>query len=65
MSGDLEGGEFAEQNRLTGEDQAAHATGKSCPRCGQVIEASQTARLVGGGAGEWAHDMCPIGSPDS
>jgi len=59
MSADLEQGDFGERDRLTGEDQAAHATGTTCARCGRVIEASQTARLRGPGEGQWVHDMCP------
>lgn len=35
----------------------AHATGRECPRCGTVIEASQPARRVGDA--DWVHDMCP------
>lgn len=35
----------------------AHATGRDCPRCGKVIEASQPARRVGDA--DWVHDMCP------
>ena len=35
----------------------AHAPGQECPRCGRVIEAGQTARLIGDG--DWVHDMCP------
>jgi hypothetical protein len=59
MSNYLEQSDFAERDRVTGEDQAAHATGTTCPRCGHVIKANQTARLRGAGAGEWVHDMCP------
>ena len=59
MSGELEHGDFAERDRLTGEDQPAHDTGVICSRCGRVIEAGQTARLRGAGEGEWVHDMCP------
>jgi hypothetical protein len=59
MSSYLEQSDFAERDRLTGEDQTAPATGTSCPRCGHVIKANQTARLGGAGAGEWVHDMHP------
>ena len=59
LSADLEQGDFAERDRFTGEDQAAHATGTTCSRCGHVIEASQVARLRGAGDGQWVHDMCP------
>ena len=61
MSVDLEQGDFAEQDRLAGEDHAAHATRTTCSRCGRVIEPGETARLRGPGAGEWVHDMCPAG----
>ena len=61
MSDDLEQHDIAEQDQQTGEDQAAHATGLICPRCGHVIEPNQTARLRGAGQGEWVHDMCPVG----
>jgi hypothetical protein len=60
LSTDLEGRDFAEQDRLTGEDHAAHAPGKVCARCGRVIAATQTARRRGADEGEWAHDMCPV-----
>jgi hypothetical protein len=59
MSNYLGRSDFAERDRVTGEDQAAHATGMTCPRCGHVIKANQPARLRGVGAGEWVHDMCP------
>jgi hypothetical protein len=49
----------AEPEDQTAEDQTAHVTGKTCMRCGHVIEASQPARLRGPGRGEWAHDTCP------
>jgi hypothetical protein len=57
---DLEDRDFAEQDRLTGEDHAAHAPGKVCARCGWMIAATQTARRRGAGDGEWVHDMCPV-----
>jgi hypothetical protein len=57
VSADLESGDFAEHDRPTGEDHAMHATGQTCARCGQVIEATQAARLRG--ADDWVHDMCP------
>jgi hypothetical protein len=59
LSADLEQADFGKQDRFTGEDLAAHATGTTCSRCGHVIEASQVARLRGAGDGQWVHDMCP------
>ena len=59
MSNYLEQSDFAERDRFTGEDQAAHATCTTSPRCGHVIEADQTARRRGAESGEWVHDMCP------
>ena len=59
LTADLADRDFAEQGRLTREDHAAHAPGQVCPRCGQVIEATQMARRRGAGEGEWVHDMCP------
>ena len=59
MSDGLEQNDLGDQDRRTGEDQAAHATGMTCPRCGHVIGANQTARLRGARQAEWVHDMCP------
>jgi hypothetical protein len=42
----------------TVEDNEAHAGGKICKRCGQVIRADQSARLTG--VDDWVHDTCPI-----
>jgi ADP-ribose pyrophosphatase YjhB (NUDIX family) len=43
--------------RPGGEDHAAHATGRTCIACGQVIEREQAARRRG--ESDWAHDVCP------
>jgi len=50
--------ELREQLNPTGEDNEAHAGGKICKRCGQVIRADQAARLSG--VDEWMHDTCPV-----
>jgi hypothetical protein len=42
----------------TGEDNEAHAGGKICKRCGQVIQANQDARLTG--VNDWVHETCPV-----
>jgi hypothetical protein len=41
----------------TGEDHFAHAAGRTCVACGQVIEPGQAARRRG--ESDWAHDVCP------
>ena len=58
--------ETAEQAKVrdelnpTGEDNDAHAGGKICKHCGQVIRADQAARLSG--VDDWVHDTCPVGT---
>jgi hypothetical protein len=47
-----------EQLNPIGEDNEAHAGGKICKHCGQVIRADQAARLSG--ADDWVHDTCPV-----
>jgi hypothetical protein len=42
----------------TGEDNEAHAGGKICKRCSQVIQANQAARLTG--VNDWVHETCPV-----
>ena len=39
------------------EDNEAHAAGKVCARCGNVITAGQDARL--GAHDRWVHEVCP------
>jgi len=39
-------------------DNAAHAPGKTCQRCEQLIAADQDARLLPDG--RWIHDTCPV-----
>jgi hypothetical protein len=46
-----------EELNPTGEENAAHAGGKICKRCGHVIQALQAARLTG--VDDWVHDTCP------
>jgi hypothetical protein len=49
--------EAGDQLNPTGEDNDAHACGRICKRCGQVIQADQDARLTG--VDDWVHDTCP------
>ncbi|MGH3226194.1 MAG: hypothetical protein ACRDPY_47225 [Streptosporangiaceae bacterium] len=56
---DPERAEQAEdQLNPTGGDNEAHAAGKICKRCGQVIQAYQDARLTG--VDDWVHETCPV-----
>ena len=57
----LEHADFAERQRETGEDHAAHAAGQICARCGLVIEPGQDARRRGESG--WVHDVCPVAEP--
>jgi hypothetical protein len=45
------------QDRAAG-DHFAHAPGRTCLKCGRVIEAGQPARKRG--ESRWAHDACPV-----
>jgi hypothetical protein len=45
------------QPTRTGEDHFAHAPGRICKACGDVIEPGQAARRRGDS--DWAHDVCP------
>ena len=56
----LEHADFSETQRDTGEDQAAHAAGEVCARCGREIQPAQDARLRGESG--WVHDVCPLSS---
>jgi hypothetical protein len=49
--------DFDEHDRTAREDQAAHAPGKTCEKCGQPITARQDARRRGESG--WVHDVCP------
>jgi hypothetical protein len=49
--------DFSEPGRDTGEDHSAHAAGRVCTSCGQVIGAGQPARRRGDAG--WVHDVCP------
>lgn len=49
--------DFGERDRDTGEDHFAHAKGKICKACGQMIEGGQAARRRG--ETDWVHDVCP------
>lgn len=55
-------GEFdREEQRLESreqEDHEAHAPGKVCERCGQMIADGQDARLKADG--NWVHEVCPL-----
>jgi hypothetical protein len=50
--------EAEDQLNPSGEDNEAHAGGKICKRCGQVIQATQAARLTG--VNDWVHETCPV-----
>jgi hypothetical protein len=49
--------DFSEPGHDTGEDHSAHAAGRICTSCGQVIGAGQPARRRGDAG--WVHDVCP------
>jgi len=49
--------EIKEHERPSGEDHLAHAPGRICEACEQVIEQRQAARRRG--ESEWVHDVCP------
>jgi ADP-ribose pyrophosphatase YjhB (NUDIX family) len=49
--------DIKEHERPSGEDHLAHAPGRTCKACGQVIEPRQGARRRG--ESDWAHDVCP------
>ena len=49
--------DYNERDRAGHEDQAAHAPGKTCAKCGQPITARQDARRRGESG--WVHDVCP------
>ena len=49
--------DFGEPDLRAGEDHAAHAPGRTCVACGQVIKPEQDARRRG--EADWAHDVCP------
>ena len=40
------------------DDHEAHAPGKVCERCGQVIVKGQDVRLKADG--NWVHEVCPL-----
>jgi hypothetical protein len=50
--------EAEDQLNPSREDNEAHAGGRICKRCGQVIQADQDARLTG--VDDWVHDVCPV-----
>ncbi len=49
--------DFGERERDTREDHYAHAPGRACRACGQIIERGQPARRRG--ESDWVHDVCP------
>jgi hypothetical protein len=53
----LASADFTEADRDTGEDHSAHAAGKTCASCGELITARQPARRRGDT--DWVHDVCP------
>ena len=46
-----------DERQPSGEDHFAHAPGRTCEACGQVIEPGQAARRRG--ESDWVHDVCP------
>jgi formylmethanofuran dehydrogenase subunit E len=49
--------EELEVDDLDPESNEAHAAGQVCERCGEVITATQDARLLPDG--HWQHEVCP------
>jgi len=49
--------DIKENERPGGEDHSAHAPGRTCKACGEIIEPGQAARRRG--ESDWAHDVCP------
>jgi hypothetical protein len=49
--------DFSEPGHDTVEDHSAHAAGRVCTSCGQVIGGGQPARRRGEAG--WVHDVCP------
>ena len=49
--------DIKEHERPSGEDHVAHAPGRICIACGELIEPKQAARRRG--ESDWAHDVCP------
>jgi hypothetical protein len=47
-----------DEDRLSWDDNEAHAAGKVCARCGAVISASEDARRRADG--QWVHEICPV-----
>ena len=56
-SAELAHADFSERSRVTGEDHAAHAGGRTCRACGRTIRPEQDARRRGEAG--WVHDVCP------
>ena len=54
----LEGKDFSDPDRDTGEDHFSHAAGRTCVSCGGAIGAGEPARRRG--ETDWAHDVCPV-----
>ncbi len=54
---DLEQADFVKQLWLITEDHSAHAAGKTCARCGRLIEASHDVRRRV--FRDWVHESCP------
>lgn len=53
----LQGADFTDRRDGTVSDAFAHAPGRICKKCEQVIEARQPARRSG--VERWVHDTCP------
>jgi hypothetical protein len=56
QSRELANADFSEPDRPTAADHELHVAGKVCAYCGEVISASQPARLAG--ESDWVHDSC-------
>jgi hypothetical protein len=57
LGGPAEHHPVSHQGGARPDDNEAHAAGKVCARCGQVIAPSQDARRRAGG--RWVHEVCP------
>jgi len=54
---ELENTDYTPNDRPAGDDLYAHAAGRICGKCDQIIEPGQPARRRGESG--WVHDLCP------
>jgi hypothetical protein len=54
---DMRPSDQVDRFQLAGADNAAHAPGRVCERCGQTIGADEEVRRRAGGW--WMHETCP------